>query len=62
LTPTLWRTESMLFRDKPLSVIYVEEVLLRPKKILPIEFSDEDSLFKIMGAGSSKERVFRLFA
>ena len=46
----------MLFRDKPLSVIYVEEVLLRPRKILPVELTDEESLFKIMGAGTAKER------
>ena len=46
----------MLFKDKPLSVIYIEEVLLRPKKILPIELADEESFFNIMGTGNPLER------
>ena len=46
----------MLFKDKPLSVIYIEEVLLRPKKMLPVELTDEESFLNIMGTGNPLER------
>jgi hypothetical protein len=46
----------MLFKDKSSSVIYIEEVLLRPKKILAVELTDEESFFNIMGTGNLLER------
>ena len=46
----------MLFKDKSSSVMYIEEVLLNPKKISPSELTDEESFFNIIGTGNSLER------